>query len=104
MTKGVQMKFRYLLAAACAASVLALSAPGAVAADGDVQKVVDKTLADNPDMKALCGGREATIRPAVTKATVALMSSGAISGNPNATGEAAGAEVTKHCIKFLSGG
>lgn len=86
------------------AFAFAVGGPQASAAEGDVQKVVDKTLADNPDMKTLCGGREATIRPAVTKATVALMTSGAISGDPNATGEAAGAEVTKHCVKFLSGG
>lgn len=74
------------------------------AADGDVDKVVEKTLADNPDMKALCGGREASIRPAVTKAVVALATSGAISGDHQATGEAAGGKVTQHCIKFLSGG
>jgi len=55
-------------------------------------------------MKALCGGREASIRPAVTKATVALMTSGAISGDPQAIGEAAGGQVTQRCIKFLSGG
>ncbi len=98
------MKFGSIFAGAALAVTVGAFAPAAMAAEGDVQKVVDKTLADNPDMKALCGGREATIRPAVTKATIALMTSGSISGDPNKTGEAAGAEVTKHCIKFLSGG
>lgn len=85
-------------------AALAAFAVPAMAADGDVEKVVAKTLADNPDMKALCGGREASIRPAVTKATVALVTSGSISGDPQKIGEAAGGQVTQHCIKFLSGG
>ena len=98
------MKAATAIAVSILAATVSVTAMTAHAADGDVQKVVDKTLADNPDMKALCGGRDATIRPAVTQATVALMTSGSISGDPNKTGEAAGAEVTKHCIKFLSGG
>jgi len=85
-------------------AALAVSVVPASAADGDVEKVVEKAMADNPDMKALCGGREASIRPALTKATVALMTSGAISGDPQAIGEAAGGQVTQRCIKFLSGG
>ncbi len=92
-----------LSAMAMGVALVSFTVP-AMAADGDVEKVVEKTMADNPDMKALCGGREASIRPAVTKATVALMTSGAISGDPQAIGEAAGGQVTQRCIKFLSGG
>jgi len=92
------------LSAMAVGAALAVSVVPASAADGDVEKVVEKTMADNPDMKALCGGREASIRPALTKATVALMTSGAISGDPQAIGEAAGGQVTQRCIKFLSGG
>lgn len=90
-------------AIALSLALVAFAGP-AFAADGDVEKVVAKTMADNPDMKALCGGREGSIRPAVTKATVALMTSGSISGDPQAIGEAAGVQVTQRCIKFLSGG
>jgi len=47
---------------------------------------------------------QAPVDAAVTKTTLALMTSGVILGDPQAIGEAAGGEVAQRCIKFLSGG
>jgi hypothetical protein len=47
---------------------------------------------------------QAPVDVVVTKTTLVLMTSGAILGDPQGIGEAAGGEVAQRCIKSLSGG
>ncbi|MEK9796275.1 MAG: hypothetical protein VW713_05955 [Alphaproteobacteria bacterium] len=47
---------------------------------------------------------QAPVDAAVPKTTLALMTSGAILGDPQAIGEAAGGGDAQRCIKVLSGG
>ncbi|MEK9706414.1 MAG: hypothetical protein VW618_01190 [Alphaproteobacteria bacterium] len=47
---------------------------------------------------------QAPVDVVVIKTTLVLMTSGAILGNPQAIGEAAGGGDAQRCIKFLSGG
>lgn len=93
-----------LFLAVSALSLFCLASGGAQALGGDAEKVVQKTLADNSDMKALCSGGQTTVRDAVRKAVTSLMQAGDISGDPQAIGGEAGAHIGAMCVKMKSGG
>lgn len=82
--------------------------PGSASEAGSLspaaERVVERTLRNNPDMWELCKGGEDTVRPAVTSVVVWFYIRGELGGSPREIGTEAGHEIGRRCTKEFGDG
>lgn len=93
-----------LLALLFVAALVPVSASKADSVSPAAERVVERTLRDNPDMWELCKGGEDTVRPAVTTVVVWFYLRGELGGSPREIGTEAGHEIGRRCIKKFGDG